>query len=333
MSQAQARADRRWMGAALAFAEHSRGLVGTNPFVGCVVEREGRVLARGRTRETGRPHAEADALGSLDEDLTAATIYVTLEPCAHNSQRGPACTDILLTAKPARIVVAALDPDPRTAGQGAKRLRAAGIDVTVGTCEAEARAQQAGFRTRIALGRPRLTLKLATSIDGRVALASGESQWITGEAARAHGHLIRAQSDGILTGRGTWEADSPSLTCRLQGLEDRSPVPLLLSATLTELPAPLISRGGRLLHHTDQLADLAVNDILVEGGAGLAGTMLNADLIDRLLVYRAPVLIGDTAPGAGRIDLPNLAAAHGRWRRTQTRALGEDYLEIYERTR
>ena len=213
------------------------------------------------------------------------------------------------------------------------RLRAAGIEVIEDVCRAAAERQQAGFRVRMALGRPRLSLKLAVSIDGRVALPSGESQWITGEEARAHAHMVRAHSDAILTGRGTWEQDDPALTVRLPGLEERSPVPLLMSATLPDLPARLGDREGLLLRTAEELQGLPFNDILVEGGAGLAGTLLSADRVDRLLIYRAPILIGDDAPGAGRIELPDLSAAHGRWTLAQTRTLGTDRLEIYDRTR
>lgn len=266
-------------------------------------------------------------------EAEGASVFVTLEPCAHDSERGPACADLLVQARPHRVVAAVTDPDKRTAGFGLQRLRDAGIEVVEGVRAAEAEVSQAGFRTRVALGRPRLTLKLATSIDGRVALESGESQWITGEAARRHVHMMRAQADAILIGRGTWENDEPALTVRLQGLEDRSPVPLLMSGSIADLPARYAERGGRLLRHPTDVAGMPYNDILVEGGAGLAGTLLAADMIDRLLIYRAPILVGDGAPGAGRIGLADLGSAHCRWRRSRTQDLGPDLLEAYERTR
>jgi diaminohydroxyphosphoribosylaminopyrimidine deaminase/5-amino-6-(5-phosphoribosylamino)uracil reductase len=225
------------------------------------------------------------------------------------------------------------DPDPRTAGKGAEMLRAAGIEV-VESCEvAAAEDAHAGFLMRLRRGRPRVTLKVAVSIDGRVALASGESQWITGPAARAHAHMMRAQADAILIGRGTYEIDAPALTCRLPGLEDRTPVPLLMSATMADLPPALGERGGHLLRGHEDLSSLPFNDVLVEGGAGLAGTLLAADMVDRLLVYRAPIVIGDEAPGLGRVGLEALADAHGRWTLRQSTGLGTDRLEIYGRTR
>lgn len=321
------------MGAALALAARGRGRTAPNPAVGCIIVKNGVVAGRGWTRPGGRPHAEAEALVAAGEAAAGATVYVTLEPCAHESERGPACADLLTAARPARVVVAAVDPDARTAGRGLARLREAGIDVAEGIRSEEAAASQAGFRTRVALGRPRVTLKLAASIDGRIALESGESQWITGEEARAHAHLMRAEADAILIGRGTLESDQPALTVRLPGLEDRSPVPLILSGSLADLPDSYSARGGRLLRHSDDLHGLPFNDILVEGGAGLAGTLLAADMVDRLLIYRAPILIGDGAPGAGRIGLADLGSAHGRWRRAGTRALGPDMLEVYRRTR
>ncbi len=163
------------------------------------------------------------ALERAGKAAAGATVYVTLEPCAHASERGPACTDLLLEAKPARVVIALKDPDPRTAGKGIKRLRAAGIEVRLGVGRSAATRSLAGWLTRLKLGRPRITLKLALSIDGKIALPSGESKWITGEDARRHVHQQRAKSDMILVGRGTWLADQPRLDVRLPGLEDHSP--------------------------------------------------------------------------------------------------------------
>jgi diaminohydroxyphosphoribosylaminopyrimidine deaminase/5-amino-6-(5-phosphoribosylamino)uracil reductase len=203
------------MAAALALAERGRGRTAPNPGVGCLIVKNGHVIGRGWTQPGGRPHAEAMALKQAGSEAEGATVYVTLEPCAHLSLRGPACADLLAEARPARIVAAIGDPDPRTAGEGFARLRAAGIAVEEGVLAAEARRSMAGFLTRVAHGRPLVTLKLATSLDGAIALASGESQWITGPQARAHVHLERSRHEAILVGRGTWETDAPRLDVRL----------------------------------------------------------------------------------------------------------------------
>ena len=315
------------MDAAIALGERGRGRTAPNPHVGCIIVRDGEVVGRGWTQPGGRPHAEAVALAQAGTAAEGATVYVSLEPCAHRSARGPACADLLVAAKPARVVIAADDPDPRTHGAGTERLRAAGIAVETGIAREAAEASMAGYFSRVRRGRPFVTLKLAMSIDGRIALASGESRWITGEDARAHAHLERARTDMILIGRGTFEADAPSLDVRLPGLEDRSPRRALL--TRGEAPEGWARIGApeAIAAHGD------VNDLLVEGGAGAAASFLAADLVDRLLVYRAPILIGDGKAAIGDIGLAGLSDAHGRWRFTDTRALGSDRLEVYERSR
>lgn len=316
--------DWRWMGAALALAERGVGLTGVNPSVGCVVVSQGRVVGRGWTSRGGRPHAEAVALDEAGARARGGTAYVTLEPCAHDSTRGPNCSGLLVEAGVARVVVAVVDPDPRTAGQGIDRLRAAGIDVVSGVREAEARAVAAGFFSRQERGRPFVTLKLALSLDGSLALGDGTSKWITGPEARAHAHLERARADLIVVGRGTQDADTPSLDVRLPGLEARSPRPAVLSRTLV---------GEAVLRDFAEVDAMpGVLNVLVEGGAGVATTLLAADRVDRLLLYRAPVVLGGRR-GIGDLGLTDLAATHGRWRRTEARPLGVDLLEVYERTR
>jgi len=309
--------DARWMSAALALSERTRGRTAPNPNVGCVLVKESRVVGRGWTQPGGRPHAEAMALSQAGEKSRGATCYVTLEPCAHASPRGPACADLLIAAGVARVVIALGDPDPRTNGQGVARLRTAGIHVVEGGAEAPARAAMAGFLTRRAKGRPFVTLKLATSLDGRIALASGESRWITGLEARAHAHLERARHEAILVGRRTAEIDRPKLDVRLPGLESRSPRRLILSS------------AGDLSRPSD-IADLeGVDHLLVEGGAETAAAFLCEGLVDRLLLYRAPILIGAGKAALGDLGLADLASAHGRWRLTDTRMLGSDRLEVY----
>ena len=218
------------MAAAIALGESARGTTAPNPNVGCVIVRDGRAVGSGTTQPGGRPHAEAVALEAAGDAAGGATVFTSLEPCAHQSKRGPACADLLIAARPARVVAALQDPDPRTAGRGAARLREAGIVVEVGICTQRAARSLEGFLTRLALGRPFVTLKLALSIDGKIALPSGESKWITGVEARGHVHQLRAEADMILVGRGTYEADRPSLDVRLPGLEHRSPRRALLTS-------------------------------------------------------------------------------------------------------
>jgi diaminohydroxyphosphoribosylaminopyrimidine deaminase/5-amino-6-(5-phosphoribosylamino)uracil reductase len=319
--------DSRWMAAAIALGGRGRGRTAPNPNVGCVIVKEDAVVGRGWTQPGGRPHAEAVALEEAGEAAGGATLYVTLEPCAHDSARGPACADLLVAAKPARVVIALADPDPRTGGAGIARLEAAGIAVALGIGAGEAARSMAGFLSRVRLGRPFVTLKLAMSIDGRIALASGASKWITGEEARADAHMERARSDMILVGRGTYEADDPRLDVRLPGLEDRSPRRALLTT------GPPVE-GWIRLSSPQAIRTLAdVNDLLVEGGAETASSFLHGDLVDRLLIYRAPILIGAGKAALTDIGLDSLASAHGRWRLADTRQLGSDTLEVYERQR
>ena len=215
--------DDRWMAEAARIGLAARGRTAPNPNVGCVIVADGRIVGHGATAPGGRPHAEAIALAEAGDAARGATLYTALEPCAHASPRGPTCADLIAAAGIASAVIALVDPDPRTSGKGIDRLRGAGIGVVVGPGEVAARASMAGYLTRLARGRPRITLKLALSIDGKIALPSGESKWITGEDARAHVHLERAASDMILVGRGTYLADTPSLDVRLPGLEGHSP--------------------------------------------------------------------------------------------------------------
>jgi len=313
------------MAAALSLSERARGRSTPNPNVGCVIVDDGRVVGRGWTRPGGRPHAEAIALDDAGAKSRGATCYVTLEPCAHVSPRGPACADLLIAAGVARVVIALGDPDPRTNGSGIARLKAAGIAVEVGIGADAARRGMAGFVTRQQRGRPHVTLKLALSLDGAAAMHDGRSRWITGPEARAHAHVERARHDAILVGRGTLAADNPQLDVRLAGLEQRAPVRLLLSAT----PEP----GWTTLAAPAAIADLAhVDYLLVEGGAATAAAFLAEDLVDRLLLYRAPIVIGGgrTLPDIG---LGDLGDAHDRWARVDARQLGSDRLEVYERVR
>ena len=286
------------------------------------------MLSTGWTREGGRPHAEADALSRLKPgEAKGATFYVTLEPCAHKSNRGPACSDLLSAERPARVVIGQRDPDPRTAGKGIAKLEAAGIAVEVLEDEASY-ASVAGFLTRQTKDRPYVTLKLAQSLDGAIALADGTSQWITGEAARAHCHAMRARNDAILVGGGTWRADKPRLNVRLPGLEDRSPDRIILTRGVQP-------DGVRVINTPEQISALeGVLHLYVEGGAATAASFLEADLVDELHLYQAPIVLGGDGLGSvGVLGLTDLGAAHGRWRLREAPALGSDRFTAYLRKR
>lgn len=350
--------DERWMDLALALGRRGQGRVWPNPAVGCVVVRDGRVLGRGRTADGGRPHAEAAALARAG-DARGATAYVTLEPCAHEG-RGPPCAGALVAAGVARVVVGTADPDPRTAGRGIARLREAGVAVTPEVREAEARADLAGFLLRLAVGRPEVTLKLAASLDGRIATAAGESRWITGPAARARVHALRARSDAVMVGAGTVRADDPLLTVRGLGpwpqpvrvvLSAGLDLPLdgRLAATAREVPLWLLhgpegrarapawaDRGARTLELEEGPRDLGavlrrlgaegLTRVLAEGGGRVAAGLLAAGLADRVALFSAGVALGaEGVPAVGALALPSLAAA-GRFRLIGIEAVGGDAL-------
>jgi diaminohydroxyphosphoribosylaminopyrimidine deaminase/5-amino-6-(5-phosphoribosylamino)uracil reductase len=327
------------MAVALRLAERGLGTVWPNPAVGCVLAQGGRIVGRGWTQPGGRPHGEVEALRRAGASALGATAYVSLEPCAHYG-RTPPCTMALLQAGIRRVVVATVDPDPRVDGRGIEQLRQAGVEVAVGLCCAEAEAVNAGFILRVRAGRPLVTLKLATSLDGRIATKSGASQWITGEQARARGHLLRARHDAIMIGSGTALADDPSLTCRLPGLEERSPVRVVLDRRLRLPPDSKLATGALAVptwlftaadvpaRRRDALRELGVDvqtvgadaggldlrevlaalaargitRLLVEGGAAVAASLLRRRLVDRLAWFRGPVLIG----GDGRAAIDTL---------------------------
>ena len=346
------------MGEALALSDRTRAQTAPNPNVGCVIVRDGAVVGRGWTQPGGRPHAEAMALVEAGAAARGATAYVTLEPCAHVSPRGPACADLLAASGIARLVVALRDPDPRTDGAGLARVAAAGVAVEVGLCAAEARRAMAGFLTRRRYGRPHVTLKLALSLDGAAAMADGRSKWITGEEARADTHLERSRHELILVGRGTWEADRPRLDVRLPGLEHRSPRRVVLTSSPIRHPSESwgLSEGSARAPREDPsfrwgdeagegkagevltiatpaaIASLPGDHLMIEGGMQAAAAFLRADLVDRLLIYRAPILIGGgrTLPDIALADLPD---AHARWKPVDLTPLGSDRREVYERVR
>ena len=309
--------DARWLAAAACLAERARPLSRPNPAVGAIVANDGIVLGRGWTQPGGRPHAEAMALAQAGGEARGATLYVTLEPCAHRGERGPACADLAGDAGLARAVIGVEDPDPRTAGQGIGRLRSAGVDVALAddpTC----RASLAGHLARAREKRPFVTLKLALTADGFVARKDGSSKWITGEIARAHAHRERARSDAILVGGRTLRIDQPRLDVRLPGLEERSPRRLVL----TKGAAP---EGWQALASPEAVRELDARYLLVEGGADVADAFLSAGLVDRLLLYRAAAEFGDGIPAFRNRALP------AGWHLDDRRCLGSDTLEVYIR--
>lgn len=317
--------DDRWLAATAALAERARPLASPNPGVAALIVRDGRVVGRGWTMPGGRPHAEAVALDAAGEAARGATLYVTLEPCAHRSHRGPACADLATDAGLARAVIGMRDPDERTAGEGIARLENAGVAVSVLNWSA-AKLGLSGHASRLTNNRPHVTLKLAMSLDGCIATSTGESQWITGKAARAHTHRQRARADAILVGGGTLRADDPRLDVRLPGLEARSPKRIAL--TSGDVPP-----GWQAIRSPEEIAKLdSVRYLMVEGGAQTASAFLAARLVDRLLIYRAPVLLGGGTPAIGTIgnDTLDVAFAHG-WELQTRRQLGSDTLEVYQR--
>lgn len=351
--------DRRHMAHALTLARRGLGRVAPNPAVGCViVDAAGRIRGRGWTQPGGRPHAETEALAQAGAAARGATAYVSLEPCAHQGQTGP-CAQALIAAGVARVVAATVDPDPRTAGKGLALLRQAGLTVDLGVMEQEARALNDGFIRRLSEKRPMVTAKLATSLDGKIATAIGASKWITGPAARARAHLMRARHDAVLAGIGTVLADDPLLTVRLEGLEDRRPIRIVLdrlgrtsaksrlAQTAREHPVWVICEQARDLGAMEQiqvpdirdlrsilahLAERGITRLMVEGGAQAHASFFRQDLVDRIAWFRAPVVIGgDGLPGVAAIDVQEVADAR-RFVRTGSQSLGRDLLEFYERS-
>ncbi|RCW88856.1 bifunctional diaminohydroxyphosphoribosylaminopyrimidine deaminase/5-amino-6-(5-phosphoribosylamino)uracil reductase RibD [Paracoccus lutimaris] len=321
---------------ALALARRGLGNTWPNPAVGCVILRGGVVVGRGWTQPGGRPHAEVMALTQAGPAAQGATAYVTLEPCAHHGKTPP-CAEALARAGIARVVSALTDPDPRVTGRGHAILRAAGIEVTEGVCEAEARELQRGFLTRVVQGRPMLTLKLASSFDGRIATQSGESQWITGPEARRHVHALRLTHDAVMVGGGTARADRPALNVRGFGAV-RQPVRIVVSGgALPDLPVedadhgPLWQVSGTPAAFMAELAARGLTRVLCEGGGELAASLLRAGLVDQLVGYTAGLALGaEGRPAIGALGLEYLADAP-RFRLVETRRIGLDLMHRWLR--
>ncbi len=359
--------DQRFMALALALGRRGQGQTGSNPAVGCVLVSAGRVVGRGWTQQGGRPHAERVALDQAGERAQGATAYVTLEPCAHHGVTAP-CAEALIAAGVTRVVAAVQDPDPRVSGQGFAMLRAAGLAVSTGVMEAWATRDLEGFLKRITTGRARLTLKLAKSFDGRIATGTGQSVWITGPEARRVVHAMRARHDAVMVGGGTARLDDPALTVRDLGplaqparvvVSRRLDLPLTgqLAQTAGEVPvilchganadaslrraweargATLITcetRDGQvdLIDVLERLADHGINSVLCEGGGTLAASLIEADLVDRLVGFDAGLSIGaEGLPSIGALGLGDLKKAP-RYALRKVQRVGNDIWHEWER--
>jgi len=356
--------DRAFMAAALALAARGLGDTWPNPSVGCVIVKDGVVLGRGWTQSGGRPHAETEALKRAGAAAKGATAYVTLEPCSHHGKTPP-CSSALIEAGVARVVAATIDPNPKVSGGGIAALKAAGIEVTEGVGKAEADRLSGGFFLKVKQNRPWFTLKTATTLDGRTALANGESRWITGEASRRAVHALRAMHDAILVGSETVLADDPELTCRLEGYAGRPKVRIVLdrrlrtpataklvttaktaptwiftdgkdSAALKNAGAEIISvqaddDAGFVAGVAKALAERGLTRVMIEGGGQVAASFLKAGYVDEIQWFRAPKLIGTDGKAAiSALGLDKLAAAPG-YKRLAGLELGADTLDIFAR--
>lgn len=354
--------DQRWMRAALALARRGEGRTCPNPAVGCVIVRNGCLMGRGWTRPGGRPHAETVALNDAGGTAAGATAYVTLEPCSHHGKTPP-CADALISAGISRVVVAITDPDDRVSGQGIERLKAAGIAVTTGVLGDEVASFYAAYIRHRLTGLPLVTIKLATSLDGRIALADGTSQWITSAVSRARVHLMRSRTDAIMTSAATVLADNPTLNCRLPGVEGYQPLRVVVSTGLALDPSGNLRQSldqGPVLHlHSDDLAptdgieqirvaaagngkpDLSavmralgkrgITSVMVEAGGRFAASLIREGLVQRLVWMRSAMLIGhDGLPAIADLGLEKLAEGHD-FKRVALYPSGPDTVEVLER--
>ena len=359
--------DEHFMRIAIQLARRGQGSVAPNPSVGCIIVKDEKILGRGWTQPGGRPHAETEAIRRAQKFSVGATAYVTLEPCAHQGETRP-CAQALVDAGISRVVVGVRDPDPRVDGRGVKLLSDAGVIVTEGVCSKEAQDVAAGFFSRILIGRPLVTAKVATSLDGKIATASGHSRWITGSLSRAIGHGMRARYDAVLVGGHTAYTDNPSLTCRLPGLEQRSPIRIVMDgqdelpkthvllSSARDLPTwimvPRGFREGRQSRYRElgaeiieidldrekkmsleialsEIGDRGITRLMVEGGGQIISRLLQKRLIDRLVWFRSPRIIGadgvsvPAALGTRTLDEAlNLV-------KLSDRSAGDDMIETY----
>ncbi len=351
--------DIHYMRACLSMAQRGIGRTAENPSVGCIIVQNGVIIARARTANGGRPHAEALAFLDAGGRAKGATLYVSLEPCAHHGKTPP-CVDAVIASGVARVVIAMQDPDPRTAGASIEKLENAGINVTCGVLEAEAKALNAGFVSRILYKRPYVTLKCACTLDGKIACANGDSQWITGDLARRHVHLMRSRHDAIMVGIETALHDDPILNVRFDGVNHKMTRVVMdrnlrikndskLVQSACNFPLLILHEGGDDAHLRDSgarlikvdcddiksvlnvLAEHGINNIMIEGGATLHTSFIKSGYVDTLMIYRAPTLLGASAKSVvSDLNIDKLAQRLD-FERTQYLALGVDVLEIYKK--
>jgi len=362
--------DESYMKAALSLARRGLGNVWPNPAVGCIIVKGNKVIARGWTQPGGRPHAESVALERAGENAQGATAYVTLEPCSHHGQTPP-CADALIKAGIKRVVIAIEDPDPRVSGNGVKALKDAKVEVVTNVCRDDALEINEGFFLKVLQNRPLFTMKMATSLDGKIAVHTGESKWITESPTRQQGHLLRSNHDAIMVGIGTASEDNPELTCRLQGLENHSPVRIVIDRRMRlpltghlvtqakDIPTWMVtldgqddiraqayqeagvqlivapyseSSGGITLDWVaKQLAERGLTRVLVEGGSHLCAALLRRRLIDRICWMRAPRIIGHDGIPVSQAFGVDHLEETPFFDRTHTFGSGDDLVELYRR--
>ncbi|MES2677717.1 MAG: bifunctional diaminohydroxyphosphoribosylaminopyrimidine deaminase/5-amino-6-(5-phosphoribosylamino)uracil reductase RibD [Pseudomonadota bacterium] len=344
--------DQAFIRLALNLSKKNIGITAGNPSVGCVLVKNQTIISTGVTQKNGIPHAENIAISKAGENSIGATAYITLEPCSHFGKTPP-CADLIIKSKISRVVIATIDPDSRVNGQGIKKLQEAGIEVIVGILEDEARQINQGFFTARTLGRPFITLKLATSLDGKIAAKNGDSKWITNEKSRQYAHYLRAKNDAILVGAATIRADNPMLDCRINGLEKYSPKRIILSSSLNIDPESQIIQsansiptyiatnletkkfedlGVKIINFkNDDLNDLAkklpamgINNLLIEGGSIVAEQFLKAELIDKFIWIKSPKTIGtDGIDAIANFDINQISQ---NFKMTKSRNIDEDLL-------
>jgi len=315
------------MRSALQLARRNLGQTWPNPAVGALIVKNGQIVGEGWTALNGRPHAETEALSQAGEAAKGATIYVTLEPCSHHGKTPP-CADAIIAAGIAKVVIGCGDPNPEVNGNGIAKLKKAGIEVIENICESEAREVNRGFISVMERKRPYVALKIATSHDDKI--AGSKERWITGERARAYGHMLRSRYDAIATGIGTVLADDPLLTCRLPGLEDCSPVRVLFDRK-GRLPknaklAPDYVLNAPLPQAMENLAGKGITRLLVEAGQQLSTAFMESGFVDRIYWFRAPTTIGE-----GGLAAFGSSVTLANWQKTKALSLGKDTLEIYEK--
>lgn len=350
--------DRRWMDVALRLGARGMGQTWPNPFVGCVIVKKDRVIGRGWTQPSGRPHGEVMALEHAG-DARGATAYVTLEPCAHHGKTPP-CASALIDNGITRVVIATRDPDPRVSGKGIKMLQDAGIEIVENICKADADIMHAGFFKRIKHNRPFVTLKLATSMDGKIATKTGQSQWITGERSRSYVHYLRSTHDAVMVGSGTSIADNPTLTVRGLG-PVRQPVRIVLDSHLKTDPKNILGQTSELspvwmCHNSSadtsawqnthasliechdgldiddvlsKIAQRGITRVFCEGGGKLAASLLNGGFVDQIITMTAGIAIGaDGLDALASLNISKLENAP-RFIRQQNFVMGQDHVCVW----